>query len=638
MHQLIADIKMKPKKDMKIILCTIPQRVDLKREGGETAMMPKIAIVSLTKWMEKHGYSSDFFDADMLLPSEKEIFSYFRKRQPDVVGISAVVSTSYLQVKGMSRIIRKACPSTAIVVGGNMAVSANLLLRAAEADFCVLGDGEIPFVELIDYLRTNGKKITPELSRIKGLAFLNNREMEFTGYGEPVSGDENPYTDYELLKKGLLSKPQLLRNYFEEARKSIVWFAKDPRTFEKDRKPYVAHSWVGKGCVGRCTFCQRFCKGYHVFNLKRFEDHIIELKTRYGVQSLFIAGENFGLPREFAYEVAKVLNKHDFLWVAGAARVTNFKAEDYRFFKEHGCIGVKFGIESGSKKILCIMEKNFSLEQVENAIMEVSKQGIIAPLSCCIGMPGETDSTIMETGKYIGKLSRLQGEPPNDVGLFYAMPLPGSPLYEYGQLQGGIGTSLKGEEEFLTYMSDRSSQKENYINLTGISRRRTNFWDYLVLYEATREYYSKPLKKRGKAVQQNQKNSASVFKSLLQLMLNQYSIFSLAKKVAKSPIGTLNGLMCRSRIAAKIPRLILYPVMRNLFHAEYLTKRAIINVSRIFRNNEWIELDARFKKRKCRIKVDHSQSLRKINAGIRESLPSPSSLTERNQIILYQGR
>ncbi|MCK4815526.1 cobalamin-dependent protein, partial [bacterium] len=210
---------------IKIVLCTTPQRSSMSRKEGPLPVVPKIAIVSLLRWMAKFGYSGDFYDIDMLLPSADEIFNYFKSKQPDVVGISAVVSTSYLQVKTISKIIRRSCPSAWIVLGGNMAASANVLLRKTEVDICVLGDGEKPWVSILDYVSRHGSNRDVEkLLKIKGIAFLNEQdEMEFTGYGEPISGDENPFPDYELLSKGLLSQPYLVENYFREG-KECDWF------------------------------------------------------------------------------------------------------------------------------------------------------------------------------------------------------------------------------------------------------------------------------------------------------------------------------------------------------------------------------------------------------------------------------
>lgn len=639
---------MKKKNELKVVLCTTPNDVKLDRSKGELPISPKIAVVSLMKWMEKEGYNGEFFDVDMLLPTKKEIYDYFMQKKPDVVGISSVVSTSYLQAKQMSRIIRKACPDAVIVIGGNMAVSANILLRKTEIDFCVLGDGEITLVNLLDYARINGrKKIDEKLKKIKGIAFINkDNEMEFTGYGEPIPDRENPYPDYDLLAKGLLSKPYLVNNYFRKGKESANWFAKDQRSFEPGRKPNMAMAWVGKGCIGRCTFCQRFCKGYHLFDLKKFEEHIKELKNRYDVQYFILTGENFGLPRDFAYDVAKILKKHSMLWFAGGARCTNFRPEDYKFFRECGCIGLKFGVESGSQKILDIMEKMFTVDQLTAALKVAADSGMLAPLSLCIGMPGETDETIMQTGKFIGEISRMQGIPPVDVAVFYALPLPGAPLYEYGQLQGVIGTSLDEEEEYLIYVSDRDSDRTNYINLTGIKTKRALFWEHMIFYEANRVFYSSPLEKKTQTSENKANSADSINKDLA---AKKESIGNLMKRVIiknpmilltalKSPFSYLNGVMCRSRFSTKIPRSILYPVMRNLIYLEYSINLFFRRIGGFMTNDSWNQLDIKFKKKRCSCMITTNESLRKINDKIRASMPAPATLTEKNQILLYKGR
>ena len=72
-------------------------------------MRPKIAITSLNHWTTKNGFKGcKFYDIDMLYPSDEDVEKYFRENQTDVVGLSAVVSTSYLQVKRLAKIIKKA--------------------------------------------------------------------------------------------------------------------------------------------------------------------------------------------------------------------------------------------------------------------------------------------------------------------------------------------------------------------------------------------------------------------------------------------------------------------------------------------------------------------------------------------------
>ena len=102
-------------KNIKVSLCSVPVegwgvRLDRKRSEGSLGIMPKVAIVSLVDAMKKAGFpksSYDFYDIDMLYPSDNDIEEYFIKNKADVVGLSAVVSTSYMQVKRLAKIIKK---------------------------------------------------------------------------------------------------------------------------------------------------------------------------------------------------------------------------------------------------------------------------------------------------------------------------------------------------------------------------------------------------------------------------------------------------------------------------------------------------------------------------------------------------
>lgn len=626
---------------MKVVLCTVPHDPLRKRESGDLPIMPKIAIVSLIHWMSKFGYSCDFYDIDMLLPSEDEIFNYFKSKQPDVVGISAILSSSYLQVKTLSSIIRRSCPSSWIVMGGNMAASANVVLRKTEVDICVIGDGEIPWVGILDYVSKHGTNIDiKELSKIKGLAFLNEQdEMEFTGYGDQIPDNENPCPDYEILSSGFLSNLDMLKNYFREGRE-CSWFKNNPHTYEPNRKTKLAIIFTTKGCVNRCTFCQRFCKGYRVFDLKKLDRHLVELKENYEVQFISMGDETFGSNKKHAYEVAKIMKKHDMLWTCGGVRCTSFTLEDMKFLKDCGCVGMKYGVESGSQKILDIMEKRFTIDDVYTALKNAHECGLFAPPSFCIGMPGETDQTIMESGKFLGKIAQMLDVSPKNLGVdtFYALPLPGTPLYEYGQLQGVIDSSEEVEEEFLLHMSDKGAMKDYFINLTGMSTKTVLFWDFLLFYEAMRTFYCGPIEKQ---IRLNRKKENDYHQRPFMKFL------SFPTKVVRflwKPITWLNEILVRSPLVARLPRSLVYVPMRNLLYAEYEMHIFLRHILRLFgsRGRKMAEdLDFQFelekKAKKCK-PLSEAQSLRKINEKICISRPPPQTLTEKNQQILRLGR
>ena len=97
----------------------------------------------------------DFYDIDMLYPSDDEVRKYFVSHRPDVVGLSAVVSTSYSQVKRLSSIIRSELPNCWIVMGGNLSACSETVLKTTDIDLSVVGDGEIAWIKILEHIMDN---------------------------------------------------------------------------------------------------------------------------------------------------------------------------------------------------------------------------------------------------------------------------------------------------------------------------------------------------------------------------------------------------------------------------------------------------------------------------------------------------
>lgn len=594
---------------MRISLLTVPVEVDYRdfvpeiREGtdvfvpsirseGQLPVMPKIAIVSLVKWMEKHGYTRsdwDYYDVDMLMPSDQELAAYFKAYNPEVVGLSAVVSTCYAQVKRITRILRENCPDALIVLGGSLTASSNLVLRKTETDICVVGDGEIAWVGLLDYAKTHGRrKDTAELSRVKGLAFLDDAgEIQFTGYGQQLKGEDNPFPDYDILLAGLKDRPQELQNYFRPGLGS-THFQTDPRSHEKHRRPMLAQIWSSKGCVARCTFCQRSTKGYRVPRAEELDEHLQMLKERFNVGFIHILDENFSSDKEYAYELGRVMKKHDMLWMASGVRVSSVGYDDIKFYKDHGCVSLKFGVETGSQKIMDVMEKKFTIQRVFDTLKHCADLQLYSPLAVMVGMPGETNETAAETGRFLGRLAHMQGIDPQYLGIsiFYALPLTGTPLYVYGQQMGLIGKSPEEEEAYLLSVSGTGAGKANYVNLNGARIGDILWWDWLVKLDARRAFLElcrqEPLGEMNHLqrmlVSDKQREIAGRAMTLREMLavLKGGGLRGIKSKIFYFIDSFMEHTVVPSSLAASLPRGLIYPLLRSLLYAEYLFQKAAL--------------------------------------------------------------
>lgn len=651
---------------MKIVLCSVPGEpvhfeIDSSvRALGHLPVLPKFGITALAKWMWKNGYERkelEFYDMDMLLPTDDEIRAFFQARQPDIIGLSAVTSGTYGRVKKYAHIIRSVCPNTMIVLGGNLAASANVVVRKTDVDICVAGDGEIAWVKLLDYTKIHGRKIDHEhLGKIKGLAYLTPAdEFIFTGFGEKLPASEMSLVpDYELLKQGLHDKPELLKNYFRLGRDSN-WFNHDPRAHEPGRRPYVAMLMVNKGCVARCTFCQRPTKGFRAGDISELEEHVIYLKDNHDVGFISVSDENFGSDRKQAFEFAAIMKKHDMLWNATGVRCDTVTEESIDFFAKNNCVALKFGIESGSQKILDLMEKKFKREQAIKAVRWCRDRNIYSPLAIMFGMPGETEETAMETGKLIAEIAlATNSHPAEGKDLFYAIPFPGTPLYEYGLQTGVIGNSVDDEENYLENVFTAPTYKLSYVNLNGAPVREVLFWDVLAQMEAMRYYYKQVGKDhiaQPHLVHGPREEETIAYKpaplfgkeSIKDILIRK--IRTRKWKTSFYPLASMiiQNKIVPSRFAARIPRILLYPVVKTLLLVEYLIvllykrKQAFSYYRFISPKQKVKRVGADYRAEILSGKPAPAKKVISLRSLVIENRKSPANISEASKLELLNG-
>ncbi|MCX5809909.1 MAG: radical SAM protein [Proteobacteria bacterium] len=458
---------------MKILLCNIALR-------PESETFPPVACTNLCNALIKAGYDPQFYDIDAKRPSRESLFKYFEEGQFDVVGISAVVSTGYKYTKYLAGIIKEASPKTQIILGGNLAASYEVILRKCQIDVCVIGEGEIVLLNLVKHLeKYKSFKPSEELSAIKGIVFLDSYgTCKFTGYEQLIKNYEIGQPDY-----GLLEKYSNINQYILDPM-SRYDFAYDPRSHETHRLgKKMATIFTSKGCINRCTFCHRWINGYRVIPVQDVIATIKHLMEKYNVGFFCISDECFGENKQWNDEFIESIRPLDVLFQVGGARVSIVHNDPaiIRRLKEAGLTAIYFGVESGSDKILKVMEKNATREENFRALKICSEAGVYTIIQLVIGMPGENDQTIEETIEFL-KMSSENLPYFQEVSLNYLQALPGTPCYELLRCRGFLGKSIEDEERYLLKVSNiNASEFRHYINvseepLSKIKLGRMKIW------------------------------------------------------------------------------------------------------------------------------------------------------------------
>src|SRR4051812_1539110 len=107
-------------KKPKIIIVTTPIR------PIPTDFTPLGSLAIITRLRRAGFTDTHFYNIDLLRPSFDEVIAHLKKEQPDILGISAVVSTAYLYSKRLSLAIKEILPNCTIILGGNMGASAEI--------------------------------------------------------------------------------------------------------------------------------------------------------------------------------------------------------------------------------------------------------------------------------------------------------------------------------------------------------------------------------------------------------------------------------------------------------------------------------------------------------------------------------
>ncbi|PCI40931.1 MAG: radical SAM protein [Rhodospirillaceae bacterium] len=450
---------------------------------------PPMGSLSIVKYLRTQGLDVEFYNIDANRPTYEDAVQHIIDANPDVLGISSVVSTAYSYTKQLSLDVKAALPNTLIVVGGNLAASAEIILQRTGTDICVIGEGEKAFFDICKRAETTS--VVADFADIHGATLLDEHgHMVEAGFAQSLPKSEVYNYDYADLEETSDMSVFFMDAFDENG--VFPWFEKDTRAFEKHRKDKKVTIIPGsKGCVARCTFCHRWDKGIRYIPVDQVIERIKEVMEKYNVGFLGFGDENFGTDSRWLKEFCEKVKELDVLWHVGGMRVNCITPDEITMMKDAGCCSINYGMETGSPDILQVMEKKTKIEDNRNAMRWTVGAKIQTVVQLVLGMPGESTRTAVESAefcKYALTLDKSQN--PNDLSINYAQALPGTPLYEYARHLGLIGDDLDSEEEYLELISDKNASDATH-NFTDAPRLVCFLWRPRIRLEVLGAYVKK---------------------------------------------------------------------------------------------------------------------------------------------------
>lgn len=311
--------------------------------------------------------------------------------------------------------------------------------------------------KILEYIRDYSRKTNPDLKIILGgqglISWLNNQEIGKKIFDQLNLADYFVFGDADVIFKELIRR--ILKGDIVDNVEGVIYNGKDHLSGSSDIisvnvKDIVSPDWgitrrycinnsetgirlssvgieEGRGCHFKCKFCAYSANVK--FRRKDVATIIEELKNieKNEIKNAAFLGAEFLMPISFSkptlQEIEKLKLPIEF-WAYCRLDVLSKKPLLIDLLYNANFKSIHFGLESGSKKILKGMNKNFDPGRIANAVKMLKDKQIEVRGSIIIGFPGETKETIQET-KQVLKESNF-----TELGISGLAMMPGTPLYE----------------------------------------------------------------------------------------------------------------------------------------------------------------------------------------------------------------
>lgn len=207
------------------------------------------------------------------------------------------------------------------------------------------------------------------------------------------------------------------------------------RTAWLDAHGYFSTNMVSsRGCPYRCNWCAKPISGnkFHLRPAAAVAEEMRTLKTEARVDHIWFGDDIFALNHhwieEFAIEVTK---REAAVPFKIQSRADLMSEQTVQHLKTAGCAEVWMGVESGSQAVLNAMDKGLDLPAVISARKLLKQAGIRACYFLQFGYPGETWDDLQQTIAFVRETR------PDDIGISFSYPLPGTVFYERVQAELG---------------------------------------------------------------------------------------------------------------------------------------------------------------------------------------------------------
>jgi radical SAM superfamily enzyme YgiQ (UPF0313 family) len=299
--------------------------------------------------------------------------------EQSIVGFHVITQIGLLWSVVLAKSLKKILPQILTVLGGPAFLEWNeVLLAHPEIDLIARGEGEITISELADSFDGSLESI----KGIKGISYRNKKNKIIINEDRPLieSLDALPFPNYDDLP---------LREYPQNK-------------FGMPIIPVVG----SRGCIGNCVFCVEKRLWGNTYRTRTPENIVSEFKSikeKYKTPIIrfndSLLNRNINSLETFCDLLIK--ENIGMQWMGNARIRPEMTSELLSKMHQAGCMGLWYGIESGSQRILNKMKKGYGLETARKVIQDTARNGIRVLIFMIVDFPGETASDFEQSVDFL---------------------------------------------------------------------------------------------------------------------------------------------------------------------------------------------------------------------------------------------
>lgn len=326
------------------------------------------------------------------------------------VGVSSMTGGQILGGLRFSKIVKRRFNIPVVWGGLHASMLPEQTVKNDLVDIVVRGEGEEAFLKIANALKQHNT-----LKDIPSVWWKENGRIYSNTGGQFINLNNLPSLPYHLLDWEVYVK----------AKRS---------SHPNCQRVFDIHT--DRGCPHRCGFCYNLninAFSWRYFTAANVVEQIEYLVNKFSLDGINFLGDNFFVNKRRVAEICKEIIKRNIkvTWHADC-RIDYFVKYDDSFIsllKQSGCRLLTFGIESGSQRILDLINKDLKIDDIFKVNEKLKKWRMGVGYHFMAGFPEETRDDVLHTYKMMMKLFSSYPRA-NFLGPSVYTPYPGTPLYD----------------------------------------------------------------------------------------------------------------------------------------------------------------------------------------------------------------